>query len=223
MGDDGCAQAEHITDPEIDGSGRLTLSSYYVMTQNRPRFSSTAGKRGGPVAAARRTMDLSLRANPEVSGQCKRGGSERSRSLPPLRSWPLGRRSGRFPPLPYPPPRPLLRIASRWPPSDHAEGGQFPRRLTCRLWVAVNHWVVGSNPSEGGARASPAGANTPASKVLSIAAGPALSWRMTWKTAAPAAMSATIPDLTGGMRASMASAFMAAPVALPTVAACVRS
>src|SRR5437016_3911051 len=25
--------------------------------------------------------------------------------VPPLRSWPLGRRSGRFPPLPYPPPR----------------------------------------------------------------------------------------------------------------------
>jgi len=46
-------------------------------------------------------------ANPE--GEKKQGG----RQAAPLRSWPLGRRSGRFPPLPYPPPRPQGIVSRR--------------------------------------------------------------------------------------------------------------
>src|ERR1700681_1419375 len=52
-------------------------------------------------------------ARPRVARGCPGGFSAfvpipnegRAASCRPIRSWPLGRRSGRFPPLPYPPPR----------------------------------------------------------------------------------------------------------------------
>src|SRR6266516_1205796 len=48
-------------------------------------------------------MDLSLCANPEVFFDSFTRGT---RNDTPLRCWPLGRRSGCFPALPCPPPRP---------------------------------------------------------------------------------------------------------------------
>lgn len=43
-----------------------------------------------------------------------KGKGRRATYWPPgLRSWPAGRRSGRFPPLPYPPPRPSSSIPPR--------------------------------------------------------------------------------------------------------------
>jgi hypothetical protein len=57
-------------------------------------------------ARQRLSMDLSL------SGQSRRCGGAASRR--PLRSWRLGRRSGRVPALPYPPPRWPQCIAPRW-------------------------------------------------------------------------------------------------------------
>src|ERR1700687_1185603 len=42
---------------------------------------------------------------------------QRAASCRPIRSWPLGRRSGRFPPLPYPPPRSKGIVTWR-PPSE---------------------------------------------------------------------------------------------------------
>jgi hypothetical protein len=49
-------------------------------------------------------MDLSLCANPEAASSRKPNGASCDT---PLRSWPLSRRSGRFPALPYPPLRPI--------------------------------------------------------------------------------------------------------------------
>ncbi len=47
-------------------------------------------------------------ANPEEEGERRTDAVGRR----VLRSWPLGRRSGRFPPLPYPPPRSRVIVAS---------------------------------------------------------------------------------------------------------------
>ena len=60
-----------------------------------------------PYAKEKSTL-LGLCPRPrDLSRWCQsRRGSGATRRRPGLRSWPLGRRSGRFPPLPYPPPRP---------------------------------------------------------------------------------------------------------------------
>ena len=79
---------------------------------------------------------------PKRNGSHKRGDSKHKRLPPPLRSWPLGRRSGRFPPLPYPPPRPntILHVSCAHDDfggrtSGVPKGNPFPRGLTRRLWV----------------------------------------------------------------------------------------
>ena len=55
--------------------------------------------RGGVRSLPVLLVDLSHGANPEW---------KRAASCHPIRSWPLSRRSGRFPPLPYPPLRSWL-------------------------------------------------------------------------------------------------------------------
>jgi len=53
-------------------------------------------------------MDLSLYANPEAASSLKPNGASCDT---PLRSWPLARRSGCFPAVPYPPSRSARIVA----------------------------------------------------------------------------------------------------------------
>jgi hypothetical protein len=79
----------------------------------------------GSARAGMAGVDLS----PSCQSRRVKGKAGGTSLLPPtLRSWPLGRRSGRFPPLPYPPPRPSAMIASA------------PPRATARWRPAYCEW-----------------------------------------------------------------------------------
>ena len=68
-------------------------------------------------------------------------GKPGSGIVPLLRSWPLGRRSGRVPALPYPPPRSVQRTAS--------DGGRATRGWATFLRTRMSGFPLIREPSHG--------------------------------------------------------------------------
>src|ERR1700722_16305293 len=71
------------------------------------------------------------------SCQSRKGKTGRHRAAP-LRSWPLGRRSGRVATEPYPPPRPLVIVGALQARCKDLEPGHTAGRLASRAFCLLS-------------------------------------------------------------------------------------